>query len=479
MEEESLEYTHEESFVLETDTLMENTKTLEGPADAEQVMEEETEEPEAPNNPEAVEEDKAEQLLTEDTSVPETSEQQTGEIQIEQHLITEEDPLMNETLEDTEGPETEPSLEDSEDEEEEEEDEENSLPAPEPENERSISPPEEPQAHTEDEEVDPSIIKEKMELLHKLQSENEKLNKINQQLQTRIAEHFSKKKGDQHVKLDEDISEQEQYEKYMQLIADMKEQQLHFSKLHQERMEDLHLQSSEKLKQVEQELRFFAALKYETVMKASLTGKVGKQETLAKVELLKAEELKQEDKLVCVRLNNIKLKNKISKYERALRSKRELVDGLLLMDFEQLKTENQSFMDKLEERSEELHRLKKKVASSVQGISHVKEKLHFMQMENKAKHTQLAQTDTLVALKREVLTRTRQVRDGLRTDNLKLQQRSGLMGNTTLLQDYEEKMDTSENLQQKLEMLKKHHAELSMKCAGVQRKIKDSRLERQ
>lgn len=474
MEEGSLDYTHEESSVLETDT-----ETLKDPADAEQVGEEETEEPEAPNNPEAVEEDEVEQLSTEDTSVPETSAQQAGETQIEQHLITEEDPLINETLEDTEGPETELSIEGPEEEEDEEDDEGNSLPAPEPESERSVSPPEEPQTHTEDEEIDPSIIKEKMDLLHKLQAENEKLNKINQQLQTRIAEYLSKKKGDQHIKLDEDISVQEQYDKYIDLIADVKEQQLRYSKLHQQRTEDLHLQSSEKLKQVEQELRIFATLKYEAVMKAALTGKVGKQETLAKVEQLKAEELKQEDKLVCVRLNNIKLKNKICKYETALRSKRELVDGLLLMDFEQLKTENQTVMDKLEDRSEELHRLKKKIASSVQGISHVKEKLHFMQMENKAKHTQLAQTDTLVALKREVLTRTRQVRDGLRTDNLKLQQRCGLLGNTTLLQDYEEKMDTSENLQQRLEMLKKHHAELSMKCAGVKKKIKDSRPERQ
>lgn len=361
MEEGSLDYTHEESSVLEADT-----ETLKDPADAEQVGEEETEEPEAPNNPEAVEEDEVEQLSTEDTSVPETSAQQAGESQIEQHLITEENPLINETLEDTEGPETELSIEGPEEEEDEEDDEGNSLPAPEPESERSVSPPEEPQTHTEDEEIDPSIIKEKMDLLHKLQAENEKLNKINQQLQTRIAEYLSKKKGDQHIKLDEDISVQEQYDKYIDLIADVKEQQLRYSKLHQQRTEDLHLQSSEKLKQVEQELRIFATLKYEAVMKAALTGKVGKQETLAKVEQLKAEELKQEDKLVCVRLNNIKLKNKICKYETVLRSKRELVDGLLLMDFEQLKTENQTVMDKLEDRSEELHRLKKKIASSVQ-----------------------------------------------------------------------------------------------------------------
>lgn len=114
-----------------------------------------------------------------------------------------------------------------------------------------------------------------------------------------------------------------------------------------------------------------------------------------------------------------------------------------------------------------------------QGISHVKEKLHFMQLENKAKHTELAKADTLVALKREVLTRTRQVRDGLRADNLKLQQRCGLLGNTTLLRDFEEKVDTSECLQQRLEMLKRRHAELMLKCAGVKQKIEQSKPESQ
>ncbi len=115
----------------------------------------------------------------------------------------------------------------------------------------------------------------------------------------------------------------------------------------------------------------------------------------------------------------------------------------------------------------------------LQGISHVKEKLHFMQMENKVKRSQLAKTDALVALKREVLTRTRQARDGLRADNLKLQQRCGLLGNTTLLQDFEEKVDTSECLQQRLEMLKRRHAELTLKCAGVKQKIEQSTPEGQ
>ena len=43
--------------------------------------------------------------------------------------------------------------------------------------------------------------------------------------------------------------------------------------------------------------------------------------------------------------------------------------------------------------------------------------------------------------KRDVLTRTKQVRDALRMDNLKLKQKCGLLGNESLLRDFEYRKD--------------------------------------
>ncbi|XP_073693104.1 cilia- and flagella-associated protein 184 [Garra rufa] len=481
MEEGSLEVKHGKK-----NTQVENTETSEDPeAASAQVEEEETDETEPPNISEGDEDDVVKQdsqlsmdVLKEDVSIAETKEPQIDETEFGQHMITEEEDWIEpETLEDTEGPEIEHLIDDllsREDTEDEEEKEEDRLPAPDPGNERT-SPPNESTVPGEGDELNINN-EEHMDLLHELEAESEKLSKLNLQLQTKIAEYLSKKTDDKRPRLEEDISNQEQYQNYIDLIEELKVQHHSSSEFHQQRTEELRQQSLEKLKQVEQELRSLAALKYEAAMTA-LSGKVGKQAALAEVEQLQADELKQEDKLASVCLNNIKLKNKICQLETELKSKRELADGLLLMDFEQLKTENQTFKDKLKERSEELLRLKRKVACSVQGISHVKEKLHFMQIENKVKHTQLAKADALVALKREVLTRTRQARDGLRADNLNLQQRCGLLGNTPLLQDYEEKVDASECRQQRLEMLKRRHAELMLKCAGVKQKIEQSKPE--
>uniref|UniRef100_A0A671NWE7 Coiled-coil domain containing 96 n=1 Tax=Sinocyclocheilus anshuiensis TaxID=1608454 RepID=A0A671NWE7_9TELE len=394
MEEGSLELKHEESLVLENNTLVENTELSEDltKAASARVGEEETEMTEPPSISEGVEDDVVKQgsQLAEDMSIAETSEAQIAETEFGHHMITEREdgiePLINETLEDTEGPEIGHFIDDLLSREDTEgEEEEDRIPAPDPESERIIGA-------AEEEEMGFNISDEEhMDLLHELQAE--KLSKLNGLMQTKIVEYLSKKTGDKHPRLEGDISYQEQYQKYMVLLEDLKMQHHSFS---EHRKTSWHL---------------------------------------------------------C--LNNIKFKNKMCRLETELKSKRELADGLLLMDFEQLKTENQTFKDKLKKRSEKPLRLKRKVACSVQGISHVKEKLYFMQMENKVKHTQLAKADTLVAHKCEVLTRTRQARDGLHADNLKLQQRCGLLGNTTLLQDFEEK------------------------CAGVKQKIEQSKPEGQ
>lgn len=368
MEEGSLD--HEESLVLENNTPVENTETFEDRTEATSAQEIEDTEP--PNISEAVEDDEVEQgshlslgVLTEDTSSAETSGPQQEETESGQHMITEEkdeiELLINENSEDTDGPEVEHFIDDLLSREDTEEEEER-LPTPDPKNERT-SPYNESLVPAEEEEFGLCINnKEHMDLLHELQGRNEELRQLNVQLQTKISEYLSKKTS---AKLEGDISGQEQYQKYVELMEDLRVQHHHCSELHQQQTEELRQQSLEKLNQVKQELRSFAALKYEAAMRA-LTGKVDKQAALSKVEQLQADGLKQEDKLACVRLNSIKLKNKICQFEMALRSKRELADGLLLMDFEQLKAENKTFKDKMNERNEELCILKTKVACSVQ-----------------------------------------------------------------------------------------------------------------
>jgi len=65
-----------------------------------------------------------------------------------------------------------------------------------------------------------------------------------------------------------------------------------------------------------------------------------------------------------------------------MKKKEELAEGLHLIDFEQLKIENQSLNEKIEERNEDLHKLKKKNTTTVQILTHTVEKLNHIKEQN-------------------------------------------------------------------------------------------------
>jgi len=59
-----------------------------------------------------------------------------------------------------------------------------------------------------------------------------------------------------------------------------------------------------------------------------------------------------------------------------LTAKEELAEGLHLIDFEQLKIENQSLNEKIEERNQELLKLRKKTTTTVQVTLLYQEKIN-------------------------------------------------------------------------------------------------------
>lgn len=91
------------------------------------------------------------------------------------------------------------------------------------------------------------------------------------------------------------------------------------------------------------------------------------------------------------------------KLESKIRDKEQLAEGLHLIDFEQLKIENQSLNEKIEERNEELLKLRKKTTATVQVLTHIKEKLQFVEKENMVCCGQLNGTRTEFAVLKRVV----------------------------------------------------------------------------
>ncbi|CAB3994329.1 Hypothetical predicted protein [Paramuricea clavata] len=287
----------------------------------------------------------------------------------------------------------------------------------------------------------------RVELLERYQQaveERSALQTLNSQFQHKLAEYFKKKKtDDRQQEIEKNVSDQEQrYIKYLANLDELQSDLTGEQESYKEQIEELKERCSEKQFKVQEVRNEF--LKHKTDMaKQALNSRSGRPIPLKDIEQYQQLEQKKDHEVMLVRLENIKLKNRLKKREIQLKAKEELAEGLHLIDFEQLKIENQTYNEKIEERNEELLKLRKKITTTVQVLTHLKEKLQFVQGENGEQRSTLKTVDANVAQKRDILTRTKQARDALRIDNVKLRQKCGLLGNEPLLRDYEERKDES------------------------------------
>lgn len=103
------------------------------------------------------------------------------------------------------------------------------------------------------------------------------------------------------------------------------------------------------------------------------------------------------------RLQNIALRNRLANQHKVLRKKEQLADGLHLIDFEQLKIENQTLNEKIEERNDELSKLRAKIVANVIILSHNREKYQFIMKQNEKQQKALSNLDTLLKDNKEKL----------------------------------------------------------------------------
>jgi len=170
----------------------------------------------------------------------------------------------------------------------------------------------------------------------------------------------------------------------------------------------------------------------------------------------------EKDKAVAkVRIRNIQLSNKLKQLQDAVKQKEELEQGLHLIDFEQLKIENQTLTEKIEERNDELHKLRKKTTTTVQVLTHVKEKLQFVQNENAVVESSLAVLDARVSSLRDQMTRAKHYREQLRAENAELKQKQGFIGSDSLVADFETRKGAVVALRERVAYLKARHARLT------------------
>jgi chromosome segregation ATPase len=189
--------------------------------------------------------------------------------------------------------------------------------------------------------------------------------------------------------------------------------------------------------------------------------RTGQGITQKQMQHFEMSELKHEEDLERVRLRNISLRTTFRKLERTLRAREQLAEGLHMIDFEQLKIENQTLNEKIEERNEELSKLKRKKTTTVQVLTHIREKLRFIEQANETNASQLAELENTTTDLRNVVTADKLFRDQLRAENKELRAKQGFATSDLLLVDYENRCNKVEQLKAATNELKERYGILA------------------
>ncbi len=161
-----------------------------------------------------------------------------------------------------------------------------------------------------------------------------------------------------------------------QVRVQMKQTQESYNKMAQELQEKLqyHQQRSDEMKASFKEFKRAVAESAEF----NRTGKKIPKPELGKWE---QEEDRVDQELQKERFTYITNKRKLKQIEEELKKKDKLAEGLHVIDFEQLKIENQTLNEKIEERNENIHSLNTKIRKGVITFTHMREKLHQLRQE--------------------------------------------------------------------------------------------------
>lgn len=160
------------------------------------------------------------------------------------------------------------------------------------------------------------------------------------------------------------------------------------------------------------------------------------------------------------RLQNIALRNRLANQEKVLKKKEQLAEGLHLIDYEQLKIENQTLNEKIEERNEELTRLRGKIINHVIMLSHTREKLKFIETQNEKNEKELEKLNDRLDETKNKLTTAKTKRATLDKMNQKLHQKTGIARDTSLKVAYEDRKKQLHSLFEENKVLKAKHIEL-------------------
>ncbi|VDK38250.1 unnamed protein product [Taenia asiatica] len=309
--------------------------------------------------------------------------------------------------------------------------------------------------------LDSTYERRREELLerHKaLLERRHKAGHLNMQLQTTLSEHFRRRRvegGDiAHSNIDSmtssiidtGIDYTSRYAKHMETLAQVRNQFMEQKECLEQEINSLKDLSNHKTNKAANKQAELAEFLLDQGKKA-ISSRTGRPLPMEHYRNLIETWQRKAAIVAAERLENLKLQRQVEKINAAFKAY-DLSESLHLIDFEQMKIENQTYSEKIEERNEETSKLSRKIMNTVQMITHANEKLQFCQAENSQLRDQLNLWAEKSSNDRDTLSKLKQSRDALRANHAALVRACGLLGRPEMLRGYEQSVNDVE--------LKKH-----------------------
>ena len=282
----------------------------------------------------------------------------------------------------------------------------------------------------------------------------------NVRLQRTLSRHFDQKKQTDQEKTTETHNITESENKYLVLLDQLRQTRLELDGLRHQNMEDIDIAKEKMTSHQSKADAYEASFRSFKREKAEAAGYSRNKKPIPKKRLdtYDGQEEKRNSEVQLARVGYIRMRNRAKKLSDLLKEKEKLTDGLHLIDFEQLKIENTTLNEKIEERNEDLLKLKKKATTTIHILTHVKEKLQYIQGENQGLKKSLDSLDDTLDDHRGKMTEVKRDRDVYVSENVKMREKMPMIGSEDLLMDYELRKQQIENLRiAVVEKTNRHH----------------------
>ncbi|CDS41094.1 coiled coil domain containing protein 96 [Echinococcus multilocularis] len=308
---------------------------------------------------------------------------------------------------------------------------------------------------------------------------------LNMQLQTTLSEHFRRRRvegGDTaHSNIDSmtsslidtGIDYTSRYAKYMETLAQVRSQFLEQKERLEQEISSLKELSNHKSNNATNKQAELAEFLLGQGKKA-ISSRTGRPLPTEHYKSLIETWQRKTATVAIERLENLKLQREVEKINAAFKAY-DLSESLHLIDFEQMKIENQTYNEKIEERNEETSKLRRKITNMVQMITHANEKLQFCQAENSQLKDQLNLWAEKSSNGRDTLTKLKQVRDALRANHAALVRACGLLGRPEMLRGYEQSVNDVELKKHEISNMKQLTQKLQVKAKVYEDKFSHER----